>query len=112
MRIPDPKPARLSERARVLRELDALEKMVAKVRTGMPRFTAVGPRVSGQATLALIETIDRAIELGRRIAARLVPGRIDIYRPSRDVTAFMDVAYAVKADFFQCMRDADSLYPI
>ena len=115
MRIPDPKPAPLTERARVLREIRALEAPAVKVRTKAPwrqnRLPDV-PSAEMKADLGLVEAIDNAVLMGRRMLAKLEVGRRDMFRPSRDVLFFMDLAFAVKLDFSQCMREANNWFPI
>jgi hypothetical protein len=108
MRIPDPKPMRLTPRARVLRQVSIFEAMVRDVRTRpLPRKE----RGCGWASrdmgpdLALCETLDLAIQRGRALADRLARGT---YGLSRDLTDFIDLAYVVKLDFFQARRDADA----
>jgi hypothetical protein len=110
MRVPDPKPAPLTWRARVLREVAALEKMMGHVRAKLAPMGKSGPKMKGDQ--GLCEAIEGAIRLGRAIAADLDVAVGPSERRSRDVTAFMDLVFAVKLDFFQHAGESGDGFPI
>ncbi len=115
MRLPDPRPMPLTERARVLREVATFERLVRRVRTKpLPRrehgrgWAARDMRCD----LGLCDALGHAIQRGLALASRLTRSpRLDIYRPSPEVRDLLNLAYAVKADFFQTQRDADAWTP-
>jgi hypothetical protein len=115
MRVPFPKPFPVTDRARVLREIAAIEAMLVHVRTKQPPRATHGPNWASkemQSDLRLCEAMESAASLGRQLADRMAQPRADFYRPSRDVLAFLDLAYAVKRDFFQKMEEADDGFPL
>jgi hypothetical protein len=114
MRIPDPKPMPLTPRARVLREVATFEKMALHVRSRLPPVQLRGQRTARRdmkEDVSLCDTIDLAIARGRELAETLAGPRADIFRPSKDVLTFMDLAFSVKSDFFQHVGLADERFP-
>jgi hypothetical protein len=116
----------MTERARVLREVRTFEKMAIYLRSrAAPRavqkpvdpeeleegeIAAPEPEVASDLTLC--EALELLADQGRKLADRLVATDRPSGRRGRGVAAFMEVAYAVKADFFFQVGEADDWHPV
>ncbi len=117
MMIPDSTPRTLTERARLLRAVNACRKMLRLLRTkGVSKSDceerAEVDRVTRGAEDGLIQSLVVAVHRGEELLEQLDRTPPMLFRPSRGVSAYLDLVFLMQHDFFSRLADGDQPFPV